>query len=174
MSGSRPTDLAGKRVLVVGADSETGRAIAAGLAEAGANLALVAAKGDATAAYGVQRLSRQLGAPGHRVVHQAIDAANEMAVRVMVRQMGKELRGLDAAVFCADLADETSEALSFALRYAVREMAHGGRGVFVVAAPPAGELRVAAPVGNVQVRMVEAGKLPEDVAREVVSAIAAG
>lgn len=160
-------------MLVVGAESELGAAIAAGLAEAGADLALVSAKGDATAAYGVQRLARKLGAPGRRVLHQAIDAANEMAVRVMVRQVGKDLGGLDAAVFCADLADETSEALSFALRYAVREMARGGRGVFVVAAP-AGELRVAAPVGNVRVRLVEAGKLPEDVAREAVSEIAAG
>jgi hypothetical protein len=87
-------DLSGKRVLLLGAETELGRAIAAALAEAGARLGLVGAANDAEAAFEVKRLARKVGAE----VSQAIDATNEMAVRVMVRQASKALGGLDAAV----------------------------------------------------------------------------
>ena len=122
------------RALVLGAETPAGRAIATALAEAGAQLALVAAGADAGAAFEVQRLSRRLGA-----LSQAIDATNEMAVRVMVRQVTKALGGLDALFFCADLGAATAEALALACRFAAREMAPDrGRGGVIVAALPAG------------------------------------
>lgn len=88
-------DLAGKRVLVVGAESDLGRTIAMHLAEAGATVAAVGTVADADTTFAIQRLSRKLGGPG-----QAIDATNDMAVRVMVRQVSKALGGFDAIV-CA-------------------------------------------------------------------------
>ena len=123
------------RALVLGAETPAGRALAGALAEAGAQqLALVASAGDAETAFAVQRLARRLGA-----LSQAIDATNEMAVRVMTRQVAKALGGLDALFFCADLSAATAEALALACRFAAREMAPDrGRGGVIVAALPAG------------------------------------
>lgn len=88
-------DLTGKRILVVGAETGPGRAIAVELADDGATVAAVATSNDPDTAFAMKRLSRKLGGPA-----QAIDATNDMAVRVMVRQIAKELGGLDAIV-CA-------------------------------------------------------------------------
>ena len=124
------------RALVLGAETPAGRAIAAALAETGAQLALVASTTDAETAFAVQRLARRSGA----ALSQAIDATNEMAVRVMVRQIAKTLGGLDALVFCADLGEQTAGSLALAGRFAAREMARAGGGAIVVAtaapAPP--------------------------------------
>jgi NAD(P)-dependent dehydrogenase (short-subunit alcohol dehydrogenase family) len=111
-----------RRVLLLGAETEVGRATATALAEAGHGLALVSSTTDATTAFEVQRLARKLGASA-----QAIDATNEAALRVMVRQVAKELGGIDAAVSC--LADVTARA-NFE-RLVSREMARTGGGVFV-------------------------------------------
>ncbi len=128
---SRPAS--GMRALVLGAETPAGRALAAALA-AGARLALVAASVDAGAAFEVQRLSRRLGA-----LSQAIDATNEMAVRVMTRQVAKALGGLDALFFCAELGAGTAEAFALACRFAAREIARDrGRGGVIVSALPAG------------------------------------
>ena len=121
------------RALVLGAGTPAGRALAAALAAAGARLALVASAGDAETAFAVQRLARRLGA----ALSQAIDATNEMALRVMTRQVAKALGGLDALFFCADLGAATAEAFALACRFAAREMARAGGGV-IVAALPAG------------------------------------
>src|SRR3990170_8686591 len=110
------------RALVLGAETPVGRAIAAALAEAGARLALVASTTDAETAFAVQRLARRTGA----ALSQAIDATNEMAVRVMTRQVSKALGGLDVLFFCADLGPKTETALALACRFAAREMARGG------------------------------------------------
>jgi NAD(P)-dependent dehydrogenase (short-subunit alcohol dehydrogenase family) len=113
-----------KRVLLLGAETDLGRACAEALAETGATLALVAATNDADAAFAVKRLARRLGAP----VSQAIDATNEAAVRVMVRQVSKALGGIEAVVdTTGTAARETVQ------RLAVREMDRTGGGVFVVA-----------------------------------------
>jgi 3-oxoacyl-[acyl-carrier protein] reductase len=118
-------DLAGKRVLLVGAETDAGRAAAAALAEAGATLALVASRSDSETAFAVQRLAHKAGAS----TSQAIDAANEAAVRVMVRQVAKALGGLDATVVCT-----TDEAVrTLVQRSAEREMARTGGGAFIVA-----------------------------------------
>lgn len=122
--------LSGRRVLLLGAETDVGRAIASALAEAGADLALVAATSDAEAAFAVQRLARRLSAPGRRSIAQAIDATNEAAVRVMTRQVSKELGGLDALVVCADVGEKTAAAC----RFAAREIARRGGGAVVIAA----------------------------------------
>ncbi len=115
-------DLSGKRVLVLGTETDLGRLIATGLAERGARVAVVAAVPDSEAAFAVQRLAARLGGPG-----QAIDSGNEMAVRVMVRQVSKGLGGLDAVVFCADRTRPFTAALTLAVRFGGKELArtHG-------------------------------------------------
>jgi enoyl-[acyl-carrier-protein] reductase (NADH) len=90
--------LAGRGVLLAGAESPLAPTIAAALAEAGANLALVSLKNDAEAAFNVQRLARKTGS----ALSQAIDGSNDAAVRIMVRQVAKALRGLDAIVTIYD------------------------------------------------------------------------
>ena len=122
------------KALVLGAETPAGRALAAALATAGARIALIASTSGADTAFDVQRLARRLGA-----LSQAIDATNEMAVRVMTRQVSKALGGLDALFFCADLGAATAEALALACRFAAREMARAGGGV-IVAALPAGSV----------------------------------
>jgi len=112
-----------KRVLLLGAETDLGRAVSEALAESGVRLALVAATSDAEAAFNVQRLARRIGAP----VSQAIDATNEAAVRVMVRQVSKALGGLDATVVSLDdrFVREIIES------YARREMKRSGGGIFL-------------------------------------------
>lgn len=77
---------------------------------------------DAESAFAVQRLARRLGA-----IAQAIDATNEAAVRVMVRQLSKELGGIDVAV--SGVTDEQARELFE--RHARREMKRTGDGVYV-------------------------------------------
>jgi NAD(P)-dependent dehydrogenase (short-subunit alcohol dehydrogenase family) len=138
------TDVGKLRAVVLGAETAAGRVVAAVLASA--HLAVVAATSDAAAAFEVQRLGRQLQAPS-----QAIDATNEMATRVMMRQIVKELGGLDLLAFCADLGPATGPALTLAARFAAREMLRSGKsGTIVVAAavtlaePPPEGVRVVA------------------------------
>ena len=119
-----------KRALILGAETAAGRVLATALAAAGADIAIVAARTDATVAFEVQRLSRRIGAAS-----QAIDATNEMAVRVMIRQLSKRLGGLDLLLFCADLGDGTANALALASRFAAREIARTGEGAIVIALP---------------------------------------
>jgi NAD(P)-dependent dehydrogenase (short-subunit alcohol dehydrogenase family) len=116
------TPVVGRRVLVLGAETELGARVADDLARADAVLALVASANDGGSAFAVQRLARRIGA-----LSQAIDATNEAAVRVMVRQLSKELGGIDVAVSCVDdpAARELFE------RHARREMKRRGEGVFV-------------------------------------------
>jgi NAD(P)-dependent dehydrogenase (short-subunit alcohol dehydrogenase family) len=117
-------DLTGKRVLLLGAETDLGAEIARALADAGASLALIAASNDPQTAFAVQRLARKLGAP----VSQAIDATNEMAVRVMVRQVSKELGGLDSVVFCGP---DDVQVRGLAFRFGQKELGRFGGGLLV-------------------------------------------
>ena len=119
-----------KRALILGGETAAGRVLATALAAAGAHTAIVAASPDAAVAFEVQRLSRRIGATS-----QAIDATNEMALRVMTRQLSKRLGGLDLLLFCADLGDGTVDALAMASRFAAREIARAGEGAIVIALP---------------------------------------
>ncbi len=131
--------LGGVRALVLGAETAAGQLLAAALATAGARTTIVAAKPDAAVAFAVQRLSRRIGAAS-----QAIDATNEMALRVMTHQVSKRLGGLDLLVFCADLGNETQSALALAVRFAAREMARTGGGSILAALPEGAGVDVAA------------------------------
>jgi len=131
------THLSHKRVLILGAETEIGRAVVTAVAEAGASVATVAATSDAEAAFTVQRLARRLSSSGRKVITQAIDATNEAAVRVMMRQMSKELGGLDAVVDCtlttADPDPSEKEWLphKFLITHAGKEFERAGGGRFV-------------------------------------------
>ncbi len=126
--------LAGKRILIVGAETDVGRDDATALAEAGATLALVTSRGDPESAFAVQRLARKLSA----ATSQAIEATNEAAVRGMVRQVSKAMGGLDAVVICTP--DEGERGL--VRRYGEKEMGRTGGGVCI--APEEGDDVVAA------------------------------
>ncbi len=168
-------DLRGKRVLLLGAESNMARPLALALAEAGASVALVAATTDAEAAFAVQRLSRRLGGQRERRPAQAIDGTNEMAVRIMVRQVGKALGGLDAVVLCADPASPSRAAPELALRFGAREMTRrGGSGTFVlVGAPPM--TRPWEPPPRVELRTIDTeGKDAQEVAEEALERVASG
>jgi NAD(P)-dependent dehydrogenase (short-subunit alcohol dehydrogenase family) len=117
-------DLSGKRVLLLGAETDLGAEIARALTDAGASLALIAAANDPQTAFAVQRLARKLEAPAS----QAIDATNEMAVRVMVRQVSKELRGLDAVIFCGP---DVARIRALVLQFGQKELGRHGGGVLV-------------------------------------------
>jgi NAD(P)-dependent dehydrogenase (short-subunit alcohol dehydrogenase family) len=128
-----------KRILLLGAETDPGRSTADALHLAGATLALVSSRSDAESAFVVQRLARRLGA-----LSQAIDATNEAAVRVMARQLSKEMGGIDAAVSCVD----DPRASEFFERHVRREMKRSGEGVFVDAAVTADVVsEVAGPSG---------------------------
>ena len=124
--------LAGKRVLILGAETEIGRAVTTAVAEVGASVAAVAAASDAEAAFAVQRLARGLSAE-RKVIAQAIDATNEAAVRVMVRQVSKELGGLDAVVLVTTEAARQREfSMDLARQYGGRELSRSGGGKLVI------------------------------------------
>ncbi len=111
-----------RRVLLLGAETDLGVATSTALAYAGARLALVSGSRDSEAAFAVQRLARRLNATS-----QAIDSLNEAAIRVMVRQVSKEMGGVQAAVSC--VSDATARELLE--RHARREMKRTGHGVYV-------------------------------------------
>lgn len=166
-------DLNGKRVLLLGTETDLARALAVSLATAGADVAVVAGSADAEAAFAAQRLSRRLTTLGRRSPAQAIDGTNEMAVRVMVRQIGKALGGLDAVVIAADSGSLSRFALDLALRFGTREMTrHGSSGRFVLVGIPAGSAP-AEPPPRVEFRTIATeGKDAQQVAKETQDGIA--
>jgi len=181
------TDLSSKRVLLLGAETEISRAIASALAEAGAHLALVGASNDSETAFAVQRLARKLNAE----VSQAIDATNEMAVRVMVRQVSKALGGLDAIVRGApstvefDQFQQLLRSVSLLIRFGGRELARSGGRHLIVIQPdgsqglgiswgPGTLVQIEGPAPQWQMTAVSVGKRrAEEVATEVVATLAA-
>lgn len=86
--------LRGRKALVTGGASGIGRAIAVGLAEAGAEV-VIGDKGDATAALGDLE---QAGVAGHAL---AVDVSSESGAVGMVRDAIDLLGGLDLFVNCA-------------------------------------------------------------------------
>jgi len=136
-------DLTGKRALVVGAAGGAGRAIALALAEAGCELALASATTAADEVLALRKTVREVRELGRGALEQAVDASSGQGAQVMVRQVAKELGGIDVLVNAPDLfvgkpATRLSDAdwsrviagnLSatfFVCRAAGREMARGG------------------------------------------------
>ena len=163
-------DFAGKRIILLGAETALGAAVASALAAARASLALIGASNDAESAFAVQRLARRLGAS----VSQAIDATNEMAVRVMVRQASKALGGLDFAVVALNPASDESVA-ALARRFCSKEMNKRGGGAVAIVWPGTPTLLMPgdSPSATRVTNLSSAGRAPEEVTREVISALAA-
>ena len=138
-------DLTGKRALVVGAATGAGRAIAIALAEAGCELALASVTTASDEVLALRKTVHDVRDLGRTALEQAVDASSGQGAQVMVRQVAKELGGIDVLVNAPDLflgkaATRVSDAdwakviggnLSatfFACRAAGREMLKQGTG----------------------------------------------
>jgi NAD(P)-dependent dehydrogenase (short-subunit alcohol dehydrogenase family) len=154
--GPEAFDLSGKRALVVGAGSSVGRAIALALSEAGADVTVTSTTPAAGEVLAVKRLAQQIAAAGPRREPQALGASLGTAVQVMVRQVVKDMGGLDILVTAPDLflgkaAEKTSDAawsrvinanlssVFYACRAAGREMVKQGWGRIINVASAMGE-----------------------------------
>lgn len=156
-------ELTGKRVLVLGAETDIGRAIAIRLAESGAKVAVVGTTPGADTGFAIQRLSRGLGGPG-----QAIDTTNDMAVRVMVRQVSKALGGLDAIV-CAVVA-----AAPLITKHGGKELTRsGGKHLVYIGERPRDPGPPGKPPSWLAVTIRDSGD-PEAIAQEVAYTISGG
>ncbi len=154
--GPEAFDLSGKRALVVGAASSVGRAIALALSEAGADVTVASATPKGSEVLAVKRLAQQIAITGRRREPQALDASLGAAVQVMVRQVVKDMGGLDILVTAPDLflgkaAEKTSDVewsriinanlspVFYACRAAGREMIKQGWGRIVNVVSAMGE-----------------------------------
>lgn len=95
-------DLSGRRALVLGM-TEAGRAIALALAEAGADVGVCAATNAPEAALNARNASRDIARMGRKTTVHAIDSTLGTGAQVMVRQVAKELGGLEILVVATDL-----------------------------------------------------------------------
>lgn len=107
-------DLSGKRALVVGAGAPAGAAIALALAEAGADVVVSSVTNDGDEVLRVKAVQKQVAALGRRSASMATDVTLGQGVQVMVRQVAKELGGIDILVNAPDLflgkaADATTD-----------------------------------------------------------------
>lgn len=154
--GPEAFDLSGKRALVVGAASSVGGAIALALSEAGADVTVTSSTPKASEALAVKRLAQKIAITGPRREAQALDASLGTAVQVMVRQVIKDVGGLDILVTAPDLylgkpADKTNDvewgriinanlsSVFYACRAAGREMVKQGWGRIINVASAMGE-----------------------------------
>ena len=96
-------DLSGKRALVVGAGGAAGRAIALALGEAGADVAVCSVTNDGDEIVRVKSVQRELTKMGRISSSLATDVTLGTGVQVMVRQVAKDMAGIDIAVHAPDL-----------------------------------------------------------------------
>lgn len=95
-------DLAGKRALVIGAEHPHGAAIARAYAEAGADVALAALTAD-EAVVRARAVKREVEAMGRSASTYVMDVMLGKNVEVTMRQIVKEMGGLDIVASCPDL-----------------------------------------------------------------------
>ena len=88
-------ELAGRRVLVTGASSGIGAAIADAVVEAGGQVALVARSSDA--------IARQAARLGEAAVAAPADVADPDALAVAIREAAEQMGGLDAVICSAGI-----------------------------------------------------------------------
>lgn len=177
-------ELVGKAVIVIGAETPAGGVVAMALAEAGADVACVAATTDGTAALAVRSLGRKAAALGVRAPVQAIDASIGTAVQVAFRQLAKELGRVDGAVCAVDVQldkalERTSDAewakviganlgaAFFMMRSAAREIAPGGAIVAVIDGQATAPGRVAYAAAKAGVRALVQGLAGELAERDI-------
>src|SRR5471032_1880975 len=94
--------LAGKKAMVVGAETPAGGAIARAYAEAGADVALCALTAD-EAVLKARQVKRDIEAMGRTALEYVMDVTLGKNVQVTTRQIAKELGGLDIVASAPDL-----------------------------------------------------------------------
>ena len=99
----------GKRVLVIGGETAVGRALAVGLAEAGADVAIASLSSDTKAEFAINSALNELWALGRRGLALAIDASKAEDVRDAVSRAEAELGAVDVAVVVGTVATEALE-----------------------------------------------------------------
>ena len=92
----RGFDLAGRRVIVYGAEKPAATAIVQGLREAGASVGVTSANTDGTSLFRLKKAAD--GGP-----NESVDLSNGTNIQVATRKISKELGGLDAAVVVPQL-----------------------------------------------------------------------
>lgn len=102
-SGIDAFDLSGKRALVIGAGGPAGRAIALSLGEAGADVTVSSATTDGDEVMRAKRVQQELAKMGRKSATVATDVTLGQGVQVMVRQVAKEMDGIDVLVNAPDL-----------------------------------------------------------------------
>ncbi len=95
-------DLAGRHVIVIGAEMPAGGAIAKACAAAGADIAICALTAD-EAVMTARRVRRAVEALGRRAPEYVMDVTLGKNVQVTMRQVVKELGGVDLVVVAPDL-----------------------------------------------------------------------
>jgi NAD(P)-dependent dehydrogenase (short-subunit alcohol dehydrogenase family) len=96
-------DLSGKRALVIGAGGPAGRAIALALGEAGADVTVSSATTDGDEVMRAKRVQQELTKMGRKSATVATDVTLGQGVQVMVRQVAKDMDGIDILVNAPDL-----------------------------------------------------------------------
>jgi NAD(P)-dependent dehydrogenase (short-subunit alcohol dehydrogenase family) len=96
-------DLSGKKALVVGAGRGVGRAIALGLAEAGADVALCTTSTAGDESVALRKVAREVRDMGRQAIEQSINASLGTGAQVMVKQVLKELGRIDVLVNVPDV-----------------------------------------------------------------------
>jgi NAD(P)-dependent dehydrogenase (short-subunit alcohol dehydrogenase family) len=96
-------DLSGKKALVIGAGGDAGRAIALALAEAGADVTVSSASENGDEVARVMKVQREITKMGRTSATVATDVTLGTGVQVMVRQVAKDMDGIDILVNAPDL-----------------------------------------------------------------------
>jgi NAD(P)-dependent dehydrogenase (short-subunit alcohol dehydrogenase family) len=107
-------DLAGKRALVIGAGSPAGRAIALAFGEAGADVTVSSVTTDGEEVMRARHVQQEITQMGRKSATVATDVTLGQGVQVMVRQVAKDMGGIDILVNAPDLflgkpAESTSD-----------------------------------------------------------------
>jgi NAD(P)-dependent dehydrogenase (short-subunit alcohol dehydrogenase family) len=146
------------RAVIMGAKGALAEAVAGALAGAGYDIGVTTMSTDAEEAFDLRRVTRLVTKLGRRAVSEVVDMTIGTGVQVAVRQVTKELGGVDMMVVAPDLRLERPaeritdaewarvlnsnlSAVYFACRSAFREMQNNDPpgGSIVVLAPSRGE-----------------------------------
>lgn len=105
--------LAGKHALIMGVRADVAEAIALALAAAGADVALTTATHDAEEAFSLRRITRGVKGLGRASMNESVDMSIGTGVQIAMRQVAKELGGLDIILAGPDLqVEKPSERLT--------------------------------------------------------------